>query len=108
MTFTSAADYPGQPSTTCAVTTDAESLNEILGSFEQFLKGAGFVFDGTVEITNEDNKEYVSNLEDSLMGATDLLKRFRQHYTDLRRGLDSGDHSLVSDIERFLERGGAK
>jgi len=32
---------------------EAESLDEVLGQFTDFLRGAGFHFDGNVEIVND-------------------------------------------------------
>jgi hypothetical protein len=35
-------------------TCDREFLPEVLADIEQFLKGCGYVFDGVVDIVNED------------------------------------------------------
>lgn len=37
---------------------EAESLDTILKEFQYFLKGAGFEFDGNIEIVPEDNYDY--------------------------------------------------
>lgn len=34
---------------------EADSLDQILGQFTDFLRGAGFHFDGNVEIVNDDS-----------------------------------------------------
>jgi hypothetical protein len=48
------ADRLRQPTVTCVVTTDAETLPEILSDFERFLKGSGFVFNGSVTIGEDE------------------------------------------------------
>jgi hypothetical protein len=40
--------------TTVTLSTEALTLPEILGSLEDFLRGCGFVFDGHLEIVEED------------------------------------------------------
>ena len=53
-TFEHKSDYDNQPTTLVTVTTDAVSLSEILGTMEDFLRGCGFVFDGHLEIVEEE------------------------------------------------------
>lgn len=51
-TFTSTSEYKNKE--TIEVTTDAIVLTDILESFEKFLRGSGFVFDGHIDIVEED------------------------------------------------------
>ena len=48
------ANYTGQPQYESVVKTSAETLPDILSDFEQFLRGAGFSFEGEVDIINEE------------------------------------------------------
>jgi hypothetical protein len=52
--FEHVSEYDNQPKTIVNVTTDAVSLPEILATVEDFLRGCGFVFDGHLEIVEED------------------------------------------------------
>jgi hypothetical protein len=38
---------------TCEVETSASNLSDVLETFERFLRGAGFVFEGNVTIVND-------------------------------------------------------
>ena len=49
------ADWHNQPMETITLTTDAEELPKVLEAFERFLRGAGYVFKGSVTI-EEDEK----------------------------------------------------
>tara|TARA_A100001037_G_scaffold160116_1_gene144270 strand:+ start:2488 stop:2814 length:327 start_codon:yes stop_codon:yes gene_type:complete len=40
-------------------TTADETLSDVLNAFEMFLRGSGFVFDGTLDIVNENTNEPV-------------------------------------------------
>jgi hypothetical protein len=53
-TFTHTSDYSGQPTVQINLTSDAVSLPDILGNFEDFLRGCGFVFDGHITIVDEE------------------------------------------------------
>lgn len=53
-TFKHTSEYYGQPKVETTVTTDAVSLSDILQSVEDFLRGSGYVFDGSITIVNED------------------------------------------------------
>ena len=64
-------DYEGVPESTRTVEFKAEVLSDILEQFELFLRGCGFVFDGTLDIvvdeTDDDTvsfKEVIEELED--------------------------------------------
>jgi hypothetical protein len=48
------ADMQGQPTTTCTVTTEAESLPDVLNDFAQFLRGSGYHFNGTIEVVEDE------------------------------------------------------
>lgn len=48
------ADELGQPTVTCVVTTEAETLPDIISDFERFLKGAGYCFQGTLDFTEDE------------------------------------------------------
>ena len=52
-TFTHESFYKGQPQSVTQKVTDAVTLPQLLQEFELFLKGAGFVFDGTIKIVGE-------------------------------------------------------
>lgn len=49
-TFKCEIDYPNQPKTTITVETDAVALDDILRIVSGFLKAAGFVFDGELDL----------------------------------------------------------
>jgi hypothetical protein len=113
ITFSSIYDYPGQPVSTVENTTDAETLTEILKSFECFLRGAGFVFDGAIEVVDWEAELYgdastktAYNLEE----ATDLLRRIKAAYGLIIKGVKSEDTFLWQNLESFLidMNGGAK
>ena len=53
-TFQHTSEYAGQDKVQTIVTTDGVGLSDILGTFENFLRGAGYVFDGTITIVDED------------------------------------------------------
>ena len=53
-TFQHTSEYDNQPKVQVIVTTDAVSLPDILGTIEDFLRGAGFHFDGHITIVDED------------------------------------------------------
>lgn len=46
-------DEDSYPKCSVVYTTNAESLDEILPSFEEFLRGCGFHFNGHLEFMNE-------------------------------------------------------
>ena len=48
------ATYEGQPENHVTMETNAVTLDDILPAFEQFLKGAGFSFDGHLDIIDEE------------------------------------------------------
>jgi hypothetical protein len=48
------AAYENQPEVEVVYTTNAVTLDEILPAFEQFLKGAGFEFNGHLDFINEE------------------------------------------------------
>ena len=52
--FEHVSEYDNQPKTIVNVTTDAVSLPDILQSVEGFLRACGFVFDGRLDIVDED------------------------------------------------------
>ncbi len=56
---------------------NAEYLPDVLMNIEQFLRGAGYIFDGVLEITNPD--EYLTKPED------DELISKSHHYFDTGR-----------------------
>jgi hypothetical protein len=106
--FSSIYDHAGQPCVTSDHTTDAETLPEILKSFEHFLRGAGFIFDGDVQIVEEGEAvvddpdtdlEYVLHLEDELAEAYALLDRVQRKE---RQFFESTDSKLSGDIKTFL------
>ena len=43
---------------------EAESLDQILGQFTDFLRGAGFHFDGNIEIVNDYPVQKEENMKD--------------------------------------------
>jgi len=43
---------------------EAETLNDIVNEFEMFLRGAGFHFDGNLDIVDESQWESISDEED--------------------------------------------
>ena len=47
-------DYEGQPTSTITHETNAVTLEEILQSFEDHLRGCGFRFEGHLDIINEE------------------------------------------------------
>lgn len=49
-TFITKHDYEGQPRSVITTETDAEALDEILEEFESHLRGAGFLFNGHLEV----------------------------------------------------------
>ena len=52
-----------QPNAKRTVEFESVSLGDIISEFELFLKGAGFVFDGTLDIVdNDDVEEYGKQL----------------------------------------------
>lgn len=53
-TFEHVSEYDNQPRTVTHVRTDAVSLPELIGVFEDFLRGSGFVFDGHLDIVTEE------------------------------------------------------
>lgn len=53
-TFQHTSEYDNQPKVQVIMTTDAVSLTDILGTVEDFLRGAGFVFDGHITIVDEE------------------------------------------------------
>jgi hypothetical protein len=66
MTFTCENRSPWDQSLTSKVTleTNSETLTDILAEFEQFLRGAGFHFDGQIDIVEQvDYDEINSTLE---------------------------------------------
>lgn len=50
ITFTSTT---GQPTETITLTINTTSLPEVVGAFERFLRGAGYHFDGNIEIVQD-------------------------------------------------------
>jgi hypothetical protein len=56
MTLTCSHTYPGQPHSTVTVTTDAVTLPEVLSQFEDFLRGCGFHFEGSLELVEEESE----------------------------------------------------
>lgn len=57
-------DYEGVPESTRTVEFKAEVLSDILEQFELFLRGCGFVFDGSLDIVPpEDNTDEESDNE---------------------------------------------
>lgn len=53
-TFTSTCAYEGQPESKVVHETDAEDLHQVLEAFEHFLRGSTFVFNGRVDIVDDD------------------------------------------------------
>ena len=53
ITFTCDQNYEGQPKFTTMKSTDAEQIEDVLESFQDFLRGCGFQFDGSVQIGEE-------------------------------------------------------
>lgn len=66
-TFTSEST----PSETVTVSLRAESLHEVLEAFERFLKGAGFVFNGTLDIVEEESSVNTRSEDDYSISLSD-------------------------------------
>lgn len=64
MTFTCENRNPWDETLASKVTfeTNSETLPEILEEFEQFLRGAGFHFDGSVDIVQEVNYDAINSI----------------------------------------------
>ncbi len=45
------------------MTTEAETLSDLIETFQYFLKGAGFHFDGNLEIVTEDDTESFDDMD---------------------------------------------
>lgn len=64
ITFTHTSNYVGQPETNLTMELKGDlSLSEVLENFAQFLRGAGYYFDGYVDIVNDDEPDYDSDNE---------------------------------------------
>ena len=65
----------------------AESLNDVLENFEMFLRGAGYVVDGVLDIVPHDD-EWVGQPgrpEPAMYDETDVLSTKSKHYFDTER-----------------------
>ena len=56
-TFKHESNYPEQASTIVVMTTDEEELPKLLDDITAFLRGAGFRFNGNLEIVDEEEVE---------------------------------------------------
>ena len=57
MTFThknETVEWSQSPNEQVSITTDAEELPKVLEAFERFLRGAGYYFDGHIEIVEDE------------------------------------------------------
>ena len=72
MKFThSHTDYDNRVLETISMEISEHStLTESLDAFERFLKAVGYVFDGTINIVNEDEQQLFNDLDDSFDSIT--------------------------------------
>jgi hypothetical protein len=86
----------------------ADSLDQILPEFEQFLRGCGFHLDGYIDVVDE-NDHYVSETEESNFDFSAIPKN-NWPFGDLKPASAASDDSIYvsNDIEINLDYGAAQ
>jgi hypothetical protein len=76
-------DMFGKVEKTYNVSTNNLVLQDILEDFELFLRGAGFVFDGIVDIVSPE--EHEAEPEQTEQSNEEYVKSYSKHYFDFNR-----------------------
>jgi hypothetical protein len=86
-----AQNYFNSPAETITVTTEAVTLDEILQSFERFLRGCGFSFEGVLDIVVDEPLEEEGGDEVLVPPSTE---------TQASVGAEGSDYKFVSTMDR--------
>ncbi len=76
-TFIYTANYDGVPKSECIVSTEAESLSDVVQAFSDFLRGSGFVLKGNLDIVQDSEPEPAPSAKEKIL--TDALKKIANY-----------------------------